>query len=56
MKKLIDDVIKAEKSDKRNLDEVMTNEKLKKWPMKFTFWNTEDGEVSLFIVVLFFSL
>ena len=49
VKKLIDDVIKAEKFDKPNLDDVMTMEKLKKWPMKFTFWDTEDGKVSLFV-------
>ena len=49
VKKLIEDVIKAEKFEKPNLDDVMTMEKLKKWPMKYTFWDTEDGKVSLFV-------
>ena len=50
LKNLVDEVAKTQSEEKKNaLDEVMSKEKIEKWQKKFTFWDTPDGKVFIFI-------
>ena len=46
---LISNVIKNELKElkKNTLDDVMSREKINKWKIKFTFWDTPKGKVRL---------